>query len=591
MWLAIAKCLRYDANLIHSTGKLQTDMNILGINSFFEHPSVALICDGKLVFAIEDERLSRIKHGKSYTPYKTFIPFDSIFAALKSQGLKSNDIHEIAYSYNRMSHLKSLLGCFTKKRLSSISEELAAYRSASNVRVALSKSYEVPQRYRQFISPEQLGAVPYKEWDHHLCHAASTFYCSSFQEALVVVADGSGENACTSFYIGKNNRLIKIAQISLPNSLGFFYSYITSHLGFEPFSDEYKVMGLAAYGEPKFESQMNELVSITSDGKYRVDIQKLQNLAKILGVARLVGSSIEQNYSDIACSAQMHLEKVLKHIISYQLKKTGMKKLCLAGGVFLNVLANAELAKIPGVQDIFIQPASHDAGTAIGAAALSWIKNGGSKISYDSMFLGTEYDDVKIENALIQAKANYIKMDNGDDAVNKIADLLSKEKVIGLFRNRMEFGPRSLGNRSIIASPKSERTREKLNELKDREQFRPLAPIVIAEAFHEFFEGVQNRYMMLTSVVKPHAREKIPAVVHKDGTSRVQVVHKEHDSFLHALLERFSQYSGVPVLINTSLNVRGKPIDESPHDALASFFTSGLDYLFMGSFLVKHTDK
>lgn len=565
-------------------------MNILGINNFFEHPAVALISDGKLVFAMEEERITRIKHGKSYTPYKTFIPFHSIYAAFKTLNITFQDIDEVAFSYNKWKHLKGIWGCLIGRRLSSLKEELSAFWSAYNIWPALHSGYELPLRYANSFNLAEVKNKPFKEWDHHLSHAASAFYCSGFDKSLILVSDGSGENACTSVYLGTNNKIKLINKVELPNSLGFFYSFITKHLGFEPFSDEYKVMGMSAYGEDRYRAEMDALVYPLNNGLYQVDIKKLRALDTLFGKPRGYNAPIEQKHFDMANSAQKKLEEILGHLAHTYMKYTNMQNICLAGGTFLNILANSHIAQLSQVKNIFIQPASHDAGTAIGSAALSWVANGGTpQLLYDSMFLGTSYNNDEIEKILKLAGLDYVALDN-EKLIQTIADLLAKENIIALFRGKMEFGPRSLGNRSLIASPKSARTRYKLNELKVREQFRPLAPIVPPENFSDFFEGQLCRYMMFTVRVREEMKNKIPAVVHNDGTARAQVIYKEHDEFLYKLLKAFEVKSGIPILINTSLNVRGKPIDESPQDALSSFFTSGIDYIVLGNFLVKNNN-
>lgn len=561
-------------------------MNVLGINSFFEHPAVALATDGKLAFALEDERLTRVKHGKGYTPYKTYLPIDSIYSALRFADLKLADIDEIAYSYDRWKHLASLWGCFTGHRLSSFHEEIAAFRSVSNLQAAGAGGFEIPRRYRDRIDPNDFRKVAFRAWDHHLSHAASAFFCSGYDKALVLVADGSGENACTSVYVGTGKHLKKIRQISLPHSLGFFYSFITEHLGFEPFSDEYKVMGLAAYGEDRYAAQMGAILSIHSDGGYRIDRSRLHALSREIGPARHHGEPLTQQHKDIAKSAQLRLEQAVEALTLAALHETGLNKICAAGGTFLNILVNSRLAALPQVSDMFVQPAAHDAGTAIGAAALSNIRRGGQpQLTYSSMFLGTEASDAEVERHLKVSNVAYRVM---TDAPAQIAELLHRENIVALYRSRMEFGPRALGNRSLLASPVSARTRAKLNDLKVREQFRPLAPLILSERFDEFFEGPKNRYMMFTVNVRDDVKARIPAVTHADGTARAQVIYREDDPFLHDLLVQFERREGVPILINTSLNVRGKPIDESPFDAMASFFTSGIDYLVMGKYLVEH---
>jgi carbamoyltransferase len=563
-------------------------MNILGINSFFEHPAVALISDGKLVFAIEDERLTRIKHGRKYSPYQTYVPFQAIYSALNSQNMTFKDINEIAYSYDRWAHLRSIWGCFINRRRSSFRQEISAFRAASNVLPSIKSGFEIPHHTKQIMSPDDLSNVRYKEWNHHLSHAASTFFCSGFSESLIIVSDGSGENVTTSIYLGKDRYLKKVAASILPHSLGFFYSCITQHLGFEPFSDEYKVMGMAAYGKDLYRQQMQELVSVKPNGLYAINAKKLFSLAPLLGTEREYNNTLTQEHFDIARSAQVRLEEVLEHIMLHFMKKHQTVNLCLAGGTFLNILANARLVSNPIVKNYFIQPASHDAGTAIGAAALSWVQSGGCpQLAWESMFLGTEYSDSEIEESLKQASLPYKKL-SLSESIQTLAKLLSDEKIIALHRGRLEFGPRALGNRSLLASPRSTKIRAKLNSLKVREQFRPLAPLITSDSFETYFEGLPNRYMMLTVKARDIAKTKIPAVVHHDGTARAQVIYKEHDSYLYDLLKAFEARSEVPVLINTSLNVRGKPIDESPYDSLSSFFTSGIDYLMMGSYLVKN---
>lgn len=564
-------------------------MIILGINSFFEHPAVALIKDGKLLFAIEEERLTRIKHGKSYTPYKTFVPFESIYTALKETGIHASQIDEIAYSYSSELHTQAIREYAQNTRKSSQAEEEAALFSLKNFHEALNGKYELPKRYSDFLPENSLSNAVYREWDHHLSHAASTFFFSGFNEALIIVSDGSGEISSTSIYVGKDAQINKISSIDLPDSLGFFYSDFTQLLGFEPFSDEYKVMGLGAYGSDAYKENLDEIL-ILDDGRYVYNTEKFEELKDIVG-SRIYGSELTEKDFNLACSVQRKLERVLVSLISYYMKSTGLKKVCLAGGSFLNVLANSCIAEIEGIDEVFIQPASHDAGTALGAASLSHTYAGGKpQIEYDSMFLGSEYDSDSIEKALKLSGLTYEKIP-AERMTSKLAEVLHQEKIVGLFRGKMEFGPRALGNRSIIASPRSAKTREHLNILKDREMFRPLAPIVTHEEFDTFFIGTRNRYMMFTCKATKQAIDLIPAVVHADQTCRVQTINKEDDEFLHQTLNKFKEKSGVAVLINTSMNVRGKPIDLTPQDALNSFFTSGIDCLVLNDYFINNPTK
>lgn len=564
-------------------------MNILGINSFFEHPAVALLVEGELAFAIEDERLTRIKHGKRYSPYSSYLPYLSICSALDHAGLRAKDIHEVAYSYNRWHHLTaSMKGCLMGQRLSPLREELSAFRSVVNLKKSLIRGYEIPHRYCKIWQPGDFEGARYSEWNHHLSHAASAFYCSGYRRALVVVSDGSGEQACLSVYRGEEANLTLIKQFNLPHSLGFLYSFVTKHLGFEPFSDEYKVMGLSAYGEHSFKSAFKQLVSLEANGHYRVNIRKLQNLESLLGSARSPEAPLLQTHKDIARSLQITLEESLEHVVRYYLKVSGEKNLCVAGGTFLNCVANAKLAQLDSVNEFFAQPAAHDAGTAIGAAALSWVRQGGHhQIRYSSMFLGTEWSDDATRAALEDARIPYEIASEIDDIAEQAASFLAEEKVIAFFQGRMEFGPRALGARSFLASPRSARTRERLNIIKGREQFRPLAPLVQGEAFDQYFDGYPNQYMMLAVQTHDLTRKVAPAIVHTDGTSRVQVVYQLDNPLLYKILSKFKEKTGIPILINTSLNVRGKPIDESPVDALGSAICSGVDAIIFGKVIAE----
>jgi carbamoyltransferase len=562
-------------------------MNILGINSFFEHPSVALLVDGRLTFAAEDERFTRIKHGKGYTPYRTYIPYAAMHAALAFAGLTTRDVDRIAYSYSSTDHLIAMWGSLVGRRYSSLREEWAALGSAWNFRRALKQGYELPLRFRDRIDPAHLGRVRFEEWNHHLSHAASAFFCSGFSESLVVVSDGSGEAACTSIYVGRGRKLERIDQISLPSSLGIFYSTITRHLGFEPFSDEYKVMGLAAYGTPRFRDAMAQIVVLEDRGRYRVDTRHLLSLERLLGPPRVPGTPLTDAHKDIARSAQLCLEDTLLWIIRHHLRQTGLTRLCTAGGTFLNCVANGRIARESGATEVFVQPASHDAGTAIGAGALSAIRAGERPdVAVGTMALGTHHDPEQIERVLQRSGVRYRRLDD-DVLIHQMASHLAESKIGAVFRGRMEFGPRALGMRSILSSPIDPSMRERLNRLKGREDFRPVAPLVIEEATHRYFDGHADKYMIFACKVRDDVRGKVPSATHVDGSARVQVVRKQDDPFLHSLLRRFEGLTGVPIIVNTSFNGPDEPIVESPAQALSFWFRSGLDFLAMENFLVE----
>tara|TARA_Y100000310_G_scaffold2925_1_gene3901 strand:+ start:6129 stop:7826 length:1698 start_codon:yes stop_codon:yes gene_type:complete len=563
-------------------------MITLGINSFFEHPSIALLCDGKIIFAAEDERFTGIKHGRAYSPYSSYIPFDALYHGLRYCGLTSKDISEVAFSYSKWEHLRSLSGCFTGKRISSFSEEIAAFFSLCNIPKLLSSGYQLREFYRSVINPDDFKKIPFREWPHHLSHAASAFYPTSFEDALVIVADGAGENACTSVYYSRDNQLSLQRIHDLPNSLGHFYSYVTKYLGFQPFSDEFKVMGLAAYGQQNYTEQLRKALKLEAGGSYSVDLLAAQNLRKLLPEGRRPHEAITQIHKDIAKSVQVVLEEILVHIVSYHMHRSGSRNLCLAGGVFLNCVANGKLASLDSVENVYVHPASSDAGTAVGAAILSYNdKKGPQKINIESMALGTEYSDELIEKH-IQRKGitKFNKLDDSE-LVQQVARLITENKIVATFRGRMEFGPRALGMRSLLANPADNSTKDKLNELKGRENFRPVAPIILDSAFDRYFEGYQDPHMLFTCQTKEAARTQLPSAVHADNSARVQTVGQHDNPFLYDLLSTLESSGAPPCVINTSFNIQGKPIIESPVHALDCFMSTSVDALVIGSFLIE----
>lgn len=562
---------------------------VLGINSYFEHPSVALIRDDEVLYAVEDERFTGIKHGRKYSPYRAYLPVDAMYRALVDSDTDPDSIDEIAYSYDRGLHLLSLWGCFTGARFDGLRDELNGYLSSANVHRMLRRGYEIPMRYRPVLRPERLGRIPYREWPHHLSHAASAFYPSGYDRALVLVSDGAGEHATTTAYLGEHGRLSRIGGVNLPHSLGIVYSMTTRHLGFEPFADEFKVMGLAAYGEPTRASEFERLIQLTPRGGFRIDVDAMRNLGALLGPARRVGGELDQVHRDIARSLQERLESALVHVVTYYASEIGANRLCLAGGTFLNCVANGRIARIPGIDEVYVQPAAHDAGTAVGAALLSSIRRGGPAfLRTTTAALGSSYTDAQI-SAVLDESATRAERHDDDNLVASVAARLAAGQVVAVFRGRMEFGPRALGMRSLLADPRPPDMRDRLNRIKGREGFRPVAPIVLGERFEEYFDGVRNPYMLFTARVRPEVRSTIPSVVHVDGTSRVQSLEGDADPWLRGLVEEFDRLTGIPMLINTSFNVLGKPIIESPLEALACLSTTRLDALVIGNYLVERS--
>ncbi|HYG18882.1 MAG TPA: carbamoyltransferase C-terminal domain-containing protein, partial [Ohtaekwangia sp.] len=438
------------------------------------------------------------------------------------------------------------------------------------------------------LQPRFLNAQVCKDrWhfvDHHLSHAASAFYVSPYTEAAVMTVDGRGEKATTAYYTGSGNKLEKIGQVNMPHSLGLLYERVTTHLGFLHSSDEYKVMALASYGKPVFIKTFRDMIDLKDDGTYTV---YQGDLTAALGPMRKKGDEFTAHHFDIAHSLQQVLQETILKITQWLHKKTGQKNLCMAGGVALNCVLNAHLRDRGPFENIWVQPAAGDAGTALGAAyAIEASINGHARnFVMEHAYWGPSYSDDAIEKFLQWAKVPYRKMKNVADDT---AALLAEDKIIGWYQGRMEFGPRALGSRSILASPINASMQARLNEVKDREDFRPVAPVVLEEDANEWFEGADySPFMLFVHNVRPDKANAIPAVRHVDGTARIQTVNRSQHPAYYDLLAAFKKLTGVPVLVNTSFNTLGKPIVCTPRDAVECFWTSPFDALVIGSFLVQ----
>lgn len=561
-------------------------MMILGVNSYFEHPSVVLLRGSEVLFAAEDERFTRIKHGRRYSPFQSYFPMEALDAALRTTGVQAREIREIAFSYSGRHHLLGLVGCLLGRRVSSLRDEISAYFMLRNIRATLRTEYAYSQRHRARLSPEVLKDIPFREWPHHDCHASSAYHCSGFDEALVVVADGAGElDACTVYH-GRDGRLGRIAAVPIPHSLGIFYSMLTAHIGFEPFSDEFKVMAMAALGKDRYGRQMRDILKLRPGGSYAVDMNRLRGLGDLLGPTRKPSEPLGERHYDIARSAQARLEEALLHVIGHHLERTGCRDLCLAGGVFMNCVFNGALAAKGLARRLYVQPVAHDAGTALGAAILSARRLGGDvRPKLPSLALGTAYTDEEVRRLLDKAGVAGERVPE-EQLPGRVASLLARGKVGGIFRGRMEFGSRALGQRSLIASPCFPEMRDRLNLIKSREGFRPVAPVVTEEAFSKYFIGEPNPFMSFAAQARESRRGNIPACVHDDGSARPQTVGAETQPFLHALLRAVGEATGHEVLVNTSLNILGRPIVEAPLDALACFSMSPMDFLLLENHLI-----
>lgn len=568
-------------------------MYTLGINAAFHDSSACLIEDGQLLAAAEDERFTHIKHGKRPIPFSTYeLPFHAIDYCLQKAGIHLRDVDHIAYSFDPY----ILLG--------------NQYVDKPTIPIPLHLPYEHnggPNPWEGlFLSsiiraPAHLvGGFPHHlqkrfmgtkttdwEWhfiEHHLSHAASAYLPSPFSDAAVLVLDGRGEIATTSYHIGQGHDFTRIGQVNLPHSLGLLYEKVTTYLGFLHSSDEYKVMALASYGNPAFVKEFREMVSVGTQGQYQI---RQTQLVDRFGPPRLRHEPFTSHHFDIARSLQYVLEETVLELVEWLHGETKQDRLVMAGGVALNCVLNARIRDDSPFKEVWVQPAAGDSGTALGAAlwADSKLRRATTKsFTMNHAYWGPSYTDDELADFLRKAKVPHVKM---DDVAHETAQLLADNRIVGWFQGAMEYGPRALGSRSILASPILPEMQAWLNEVKDREDFRPVAPVVTAEDAATWFVNARTSpYMLFVNDVVPHKAEQIPAVKHVDGTARIQTVDRQQNPLYYDLLKAFERLTGVPVLINTSFNTVGRPIVCTPRDALECFWTSPFDALVMGSFLI-----
>jgi carbamoyltransferase len=574
-------------------------MLVIGINAAYHDPAACLVKDGKVIAAAEEERFTHVKHGKRPVPFSTYLlPYHAIDYCLREAGVTLADIAHVAYSYDPY----LLLGKHSKEDEISLPLEPSAKPTPAEWQDAwdplfLSSIVNAPRHLadgaphhikKRFQGARRNGSYSF-QWhfvEHHLAHAASAFLPSPYEEAAVMTLDGRGEQATTAYYHGQGTRMEKLGQVDMPHSLGLLYERVTEYLGFLHSSDEYKVMALASFGKPVYLDQFSEILQLHENGRYT--LQDPLDLEERFGPTRQKGDPIEQRHFDIAHSLQVTLENIVLRIAEWLCEATGSRNLCMAGGVALNCVMNARLRDRGPFQRIWVQPAAGDAGTALGAAL--WIdarERGETRRVYqmDHAFLGPGFTDDEIEQFLIWSKLPYRRLEN---VAEETAEILAEDRIIGWFQGKMEFGPRALGARSILASPIHPEMQERLNEIKDREDFRPVAPVVLEEEAQAWFiKGEVSPYMLFVYDVQPEKAGHIPAVRHVDGTARIQTINREQNQAYYDLLQAFYRRTGVPVLVNTSFNTRGEPIVCTPRDAIECFWTSPLDALVIGSFLLE----
>ena len=594
--------------------------SILGISAFYHDSAACILKDGKIIAAAQEERFTRKKHDQNY-------PHNAIDFVLKYADLKLSAVDQIVFfekPFLKFERLLETYVAFAPKGFISFAKAMPIWikEKLFQKNLLFNKLKNHDQNYKSdqniFFS------------DHHLSHAASAFFPSPFNEAAILTADGVGEWATTTVAVGKNNNLEIKKEIHFPHSLGLFYSAFTYYTGFKVNSGEYKLMGLAPYGAPIYLDKVKKLIDIKDDGTFRLN-QKYFNYATGLTMTNekfddLFGQKprnpqsqkITQFHMDIAASIQKVTEEIMIKLARSIRKEYGLKNLCLAGGVALNCVANGKILKEKIFDNIWIQPAAGDAGGSLGAALALWYsekKNERVVNSKDDMkgsFLGTDFTQEEIEKELRSIGAYYEIFDY-DQLIDKSAQFLSEEKAIGWFQGRMEFGPRALGGRSILGDPRSDKMQKNLNlKVKYRESFRPFAPSVLREDLSTWFDmSVDSPYMLLVSNINMDKkiemseeqknlfgidklnikRSEIPAVTHVDYSARVQTVTKDTNSRYYDLISKFKEKTGCPLVVNTSFNVRGEPIVNSPTDAFNCFMGTELDYLVIGNCILEKTKQ
>ena len=596
-------------------------MKILGISAFYHDSAASLIQNGDIIAAAQEERFSRKKHDLSF-------PINAIKFCLESTSNKISDIDYIAFYDKPLLKFERLIETY----LSFAPRGFTSFKKSMPIWIKeklFQKNLIAKELGDSFPEYNQNKKLLFAE--HHQSHAASAFYPSPFDEAVVLTMDGVGEWATTSVYIGKGNRLDITKEINFPHSIGLLYSAFTFYLGFKVNSGEYKLMGLSPYGKPKFVNKIyDNLLELKEDGSFRLNLEYFDYCTGLTmtnnkfnqlfgGPCRKEGETITQKHMDIAASIQKVIEEVVLKISSYLAKQTKIKNLCLAGGVALNCVANGKLLESGIFKNLWIQPAAGDAGGSLGAALAAYysylehprIK----KTTGDTMngsLLGPSYKQKDIESKLKRIGANFITLTE-EQLYKTVAKDIAKENVIGWFQGKMEFGPRALGNRSILADPRSAKMQKVLNmKIKYRESFRPFAPVILREKVSNWFNlNVESPYMLIVAKIIeiyriPLTKEqsnlfgidrlnvplsKIPAVTHVDYSARIQTVSQKDNPRFYNLIKQFDKITNCPILINTSFNIRGEPIVCTPEDAFRCFMGTDMDSLAIGNCYLKKVDQ
>lgn len=573
-------------------------MYILGLNAYHGDSSACLLKDGKIINAIEEERIRRIKHWAGF-------PSESIKFCLKDAGITISDVDHITIGRNPSAHLG-------KKILSSL-KKLANFQfikdRVSNIKKVTSLKSEIAAGLG--VSESSFRAE-IKHIEHHRSHLASAFFVSPFEESAILSIDGFGDFSSTMIAVGKGNQIKVLDSVTYPHSLGIFYTAFTQFLGFPWYGDEYKVMGLSPYGEPKYVDRMKKIVRLLDNGLFELDesyfIHSTEGVAmtwdngapfigriysdrmiKEFGQPRDKDETLTQYHKDLAASVQKHCEDVIFHILNHLQKRTGLKNICIAGGVAQNSVANGKVLQLTVFENIYIPSAGYDAGTAIGSAFWHYHQILGMERKYfvRDAYFGAQYSDDEIERELKEAKVNYKRCSSDSETIEQTAQMLADGAVIGWFQGRTEFGPRALGNRSVLVHPGRPDAKDLINsKIKRRESFRPFAPSILREYVNEYFEQEDDVYFMeKVFPIRIEKRNGLPAVTHVDGSGRLQTVHKDVSPKYYALIDKFREKTGLPILLNTSFN-ENEPIVNHPKEAIDCFLRTEMDAIVLENCIV-----
>lgn len=589
-------------------------MNILGISCYFHDAAAALLRDGELIAAAEEERFSRIKHDFEF-------PENAIEFCLNMGGIEAGELDYVMFFEKPFIKFERLLLC----TMQTFPRSMKLFREAMITWLG-------DKLWIKHLLQKKLGVPPSKILfsEHHLSHAASSFFCSPFEEAAILTVDGVGEWTTAALGVGKGTDIKLIKEIKFPHSLGLLYSAFTAFLGFEVNEGEYKVMGMAPFGEPKYVDKVFELVHVDDDGGFELDMdyfsfhyssektfnKKFEELfgrprdpgghffTPLTGYPSYFGDKPDnydqvgrenQYYADIAASIQAATERIMLKMAGYAYRETGLEKLCMAGGVALNSVANRKILAETPFNEIYIQPAAGDGGGAVGAALYGYHALLGKprKFVMEHAYWGQEHSPEDAERFLRENDIPFTLIEDDDRLIERVTDELQGGKVIGWHQGRFEWGPRALGNRSILADPRRTDMKDIVNvKIKFREPFRPFAPSILVEKAGEYFsmdepeKHYPARFMLYVTDVNEDKREVLPAITHVDGTGRLQTVRRELNPKYYRLIESFGEATGVPVLLNTSFNLKGEPIVNTPEEAFNSFNKSGMDVLVLGNYLV-----